>query len=249
MTKFNQAIIIGASSGIGEALARELVNNGCIVALVARRGDLLDKLCSEINSNSDKIKAYSYVHDVVNIDEVPELFQVITRQLGRLDAIFYTAGTMAKITKDEYDTSKDSLMIKVNTIGAIAWINEAARRFERIKKGTIVGVSSVAGDRGRSRNPAYCSSKAALNTYLESIRNRIGKLGVKVLTIKPGFIDTEMTKGTKGLFWLISPESAAKMILKSASKGRKISYIPARWRLVMFIIKSIPSFIFRRLSI
>lgn len=147
MTKFNQAIIIGASSGIGEALARELVNNGCIVALVARRGDLLDKLCSEINSNSDKIKAYSYVHDVVNIDEVPELFQVITRQLGRLDAIFYTAGTMAKITKDEYDTSKDSLMIKVNTIGAIAWINEAARRFERIKKGTIVGVSSVAGDR------------------------------------------------------------------------------------------------------
>lgn len=76
MTKFNQAIIIGASSGIGEALARELVNNGCIVALVARRGDLLDKLCSEINSNSDKIKAYSYVHDVVNIDEVPELFKL-----------------------------------------------------------------------------------------------------------------------------------------------------------------------------
>lgn len=246
------SIVVGASSGIGEALARELVAQGGTVGLVARRQDLLTKICHELNteySQNGQQVAFAFEHDVENRSEVEALFQQITRQLGRLDALFYAAGAMPKITIDEYDIRKDELMMNVNTLGAMAWINEAARRFERMKNGTIVGVSSVAGERGRGGNPAYCTSKAAMNTFLEAIRNRVGKHNVKVVTVKPGFVDTDMTKGLDGLFWLISKEKAAKLIIKSAKKGRKNSYIPARWRIVMTIIKMIPSFIFRRLSI
>jgi short-subunit dehydrogenase len=119
----------------------------------------------------------------------------------------------------------------------------------RLGRGTIVGIGSVAGDRGRAPNPGYCTSKAGFHAYLEALRNRLATLGVKVVTIKPGFVDTAMTRGKEGLFWLISADRAAEIILKKASRGVVTAYVPARWRVVMTIIRSIPSFIFTRLGI
>ena len=121
--------------------------------------------------------------------------------------------------------------------------------WRRLGRGTIVGIGSVAGDRGRSGNPGYCTSKAAFHTYLEAIRNRVARDGVRVVTIKPGFVDTAMTRGMDGLFWVISPDRAAEIILSKASRGAVTAYVPARWRLVMLVIRSIPSFIFTRLGI
>jgi len=246
---WNHALIVGASAGIGAEIARKLVAAGCRVALVARRREELEALRDELNAAAGANVAIIAVHDVTNWKETPLLFQEVTGELGGLDLIVYAAGFMPSIAPDEYDIEKDAAIMEVNTIGAMAWLNEAARRFARVKRGTIVGISSIAGDRGRSGNPAYCTSKAALATYLESLRNRVGRYGVKVVTIKPGFVDTEMTRGKPGLFWLISAERAAELILNSAARGRKVSYIPARWRLMAWVVKSIPSFLFKRLNI
>jgi NAD(P)-dependent dehydrogenase (short-subunit alcohol dehydrogenase family) len=112
-----------------------------------------------------------------------------------------------------------------------------------------LGISSIAGERGRRGNPAYCTTKAALTTYLESLRNRCSRYGVNVVTIKPGFVDTAMTRGMKGLFWLISAEKAAKQSLALARKGKSgAAFVPSRWALVAFIVRSLPSFIFRKLN-
>ena len=245
-TGFKHALVIGASSGIGAALAHRLAVGGTRVALVARRRDELEELTALINTTAGEDRAISRLHDVRHTDEAAELFQNIVRDLGGLDLVVYAAGVMHPVAFDEFNVGKDLETIDVNLRGALAWLDPAAERFSRLGAGTIIGIGSVAGDRGRSGNPAYCTAKAGLHTYLEAIRNRVARDGVKVVTIKPGFVDTAMTRGLDGLFWLISADRAAEIILSKARRGAVVAYVPARWRWVMLVIRSIPSFIFRR---
>lgn len=246
---FEHALVIGASSGIGEAVARRLAASGARVALVARRRDELERITAEINAGPGGGRALCRVHDVRDTGEVPGLFQGLTRSLGGLDLVVYAAGVMHRVAFDEFDPAKDLDMLDVNLHGAVAWLDPAAERFSRLGGGTIVGIGSVAGDRGRSGNPVYGASKAGLHAYLEGLRNRVARDGVRVVTIKPGFVDTAMTRGVEGLFWVISPERAAEIILDKAHRGAVSAYVPARWRPVMLVIRSIPSFIFRRLKV
>lgn len=246
---FSHALVIGASSGIGEALGRRLAAGGTRVALVARRGAELERVTAEINARTGDDRAFHRVHDVRSTDGVTELFQSIARDLGGLDLVVYAAGVMHPVAFEEFDPGKDLDMIDVNLRGAVAWLDPAAERFSRLGRGTIVGIGSVAGDRGRSGNPAYCTSKAGLHAFLEAIRNRVARDGVRVVTIKPGFVDTAMTRGVDGLFWLISADRAAEIILRRAERGATVAYVPARWRWVMLVIRSIPSVIFRRIKV
>ncbi len=239
------AVIVGASSGIGEALARRLAREGYRLALVARRGDRLDRLCAEINAGGE---ARAYVHDVRAYAEAATVMQDILRDFGRVDALIYSAGTQSAVRLDEYDFDKDRPMIEVNLLGALAWLNPAALLFERQGSGQIVGVSSVAGDRGRVGAPAYNAGKAGLATYLEALRNRLSRRGVNVLTVKPGMVATEMLKNAPRVMWVISPEQAADDIWRAMRARRQTLYTPARWGLLMLIIRHIPSVIFRRLK-
>ncbi len=243
---WERAIIVGASSGIGAAVARELARQGCRhIGLVARRETELSQLAGEIGEG-----ARIYAHDVTCYDQVPLLFQQICRDLGGLDLIIYAAGVMPRITAEEYAFEKDQSTIRVNVLGAVAWLNEAAQRFAVAQSGTIVGLSSVAGDRGRRGQPVYCASKAAFDTYLEGLRNRLGRLGVSVVTIKPGPVDTPMTQGLDKLPMLISADEAARQIVAAARrKTGGIAYVPAKWRPIMFVIRHIPSFLFRKMNI
>ncbi len=249
MAEFRHALVVGASSGIGEALARRLAAGGARVALVARRAGVLDDITASINEAAGEPRAWPFAHDVRNVGEVPELFQEIARVLGGLDLVIYAAGVQRRVAFEEFDSGKDLEMLEINLAGAVAWLNPTAERFGRLRRGTIVGIGSVAGDRGRSANPGYNTSKAGLHTYLEAVRNRIGRFGVRVLTVKPGFVDTAMTEGLAGLFWLISPDRAAEVILRKARRGAATIYLPARWRVVMWIIRSMPSSIFKRLKV
>lgn len=244
-----RGIIVGASDGIGAALARKLANEGYTLALVARTKVKLSLLCSEINSSGIKPRAFAYIHDVSNYDEVPDLLRKIVADLGGLDLVVFMAGVNFPPGLNNYNFEGDRKMMEVNIIGAMAWLTPVAEMFQNAKAGQIVGISSVAGDRGRIGNPGYNTSKAALSTYLEALRNRLTRHGVNVLTVKPGFVKTEMIKAAQGgTPFAITPEKAADDIYKAMHKRKQVIYTASIWRWIMLIIQHVPSVIFRRMS-
>jgi short-subunit dehydrogenase len=247
MRSFRQAIVIGATSGIGEAIARRLAKPGVKIALLGRRKSELERVA--LVATASGAEAVEVVHDVTDFDAIPALFDRLLAQMGGVDLLVYAAGVMPTVVESEYDFAKDRQMVEVNALGAIAWCDCAAAHFEAQRAGTLLGISSVAGERGRRANPGYGASKAALTAYLEALRNRLSRYGVSVVTVKPGFVDTDMTKGKPGLFWLISADEAARQSLALAESGRsRQGFVPARWALVALIVRSIPSFLFRRLN-
>lgn len=246
-----RAIVIGASSGIGAALVKRLAIQGYRVAALARREDKLKQLCEEVNINfpeQTESRVLIYPHDVTDYAAVPGLFQEIVHDLGGLDLIVYLAAFQPRIALNEYDFTKDEEMVRVNFLGAVAWLNQAAMRFERARHGHIVGVSSIAGERGRVGGPVYNASKAGLNVYLEALRNRLARRGVTVTTIKPGFVDTKLLANAPKTFWVISPEDAAAQIYLAVRRKQGTVFVPKRWALVSLIIRHIPSFIFKWLN-
>ncbi|MCI0573033.1 MAG: SDR family NAD(P)-dependent oxidoreductase [Myxococcaceae bacterium] len=246
---FKKAVVVGASSGIGEAVALELARRGAQLALVARREEELKRV-AEAAREAGAPSVHVHVHDVMDTRATPALFERIVQELGGLDTLVYAAGVMPPVEVDEYSFEKDRQMVGVNLLGAMAWLDLAAVRFEAERSGTLVGISSIAGVRGRRGNPAYCTTKAALTTFLESLRNRLAVKGVNVVTIQPGFVDTAMTRGRSGLFWLVSPEEAARDVLAVASRGRSASaFVPRRWGLVAAVVRALPSSVFRRLNL
>jgi short-subunit dehydrogenase len=243
-----RAIIVGASSGIGAALARRLAAEGYHLALLARRSDRLAALCEEINAKAGEVRAIFYVHDVTDYERVPGLLQEISASLGGLDLFIYSSGIVFPSGMKHYEFEKDRRVTEVNYLGALAWLNPVAGMFYRQKAGQIVGISSVAGERGRVGNPSYNASKAALSCYLESLRNRLTRRGVHVLTVKPGYILSEMTSGRKNLYFAISSERAAGAICKAIHQRKQVIYTASIWWLIMLAVRNIPSIIFRRLS-
>ncbi|HLQ37986.1 MAG TPA: SDR family NAD(P)-dependent oxidoreductase, partial [Planctomycetota bacterium] len=186
-------IVVGASSGIGAAVARRLALEGRKVAMLARRPGELQAMAFAINDALGRQAAFPYVHDAADTAAAEPTFARIEQELGQVDELHYVAGVMPAVGPDEFDLAKDLQQMQVNAIGCIAWVNAAARRFQPRRSGCIVGVSSVAQDRGRVGKPGYHASKAAMDTFLESVRNRLWRHGVQVTTIRPGFVDTPMT--------------------------------------------------------
>ena len=245
-----RGIIIGASDGIGAALARRLARAGYTLALLARREDKLASLCEEINQTYSEYRARGYVHDVGEYEKAPQLLRRIVADLGGLDLVVFVAGVNYPPGGiDKYNFENDRRMIEVNLIGAMAWLSPVAEMFQSAKAGQIVGIGSVAGDRGRVGNPGYNTSKAGLATYLEALRNRLTRYGVNVLTVKPGFVQTEMLKAAQGATpFTIPVEKAVEDIWNAMKKRKQMIYTAAIWRWIMLAIQHTPSFIFRRLS-
>lgn len=239
-----RAIVVGASSGLGAALVRHLAGQRYRVAAVARREAELAALRDSVGSGL----VCPYIHDVTEFEQAPLLFEQIVRDLGGLDLIIYVAAVQPPVAPGEYNFAKDQAMIQTNLLGAVAWLNQAAMRFERARHGHIVAISSIAGERGRVGSPVYNTSKAGLNTYLEALRNRLSRRGVTVTTIKPGFIDTELLKNAPKTFWVISADEAAAQTLDAIRRRRQVAYVPPRWRYVGLAVRAMPSVIFRRLN-
>jgi NAD(P)-dependent dehydrogenase (short-subunit alcohol dehydrogenase family) len=187
---------------------------------------------------------------VLDYEKAPGLLRKIVADLGGLDLVVFVAGVNYPPGGiDNYNFANDRRMIETNLLGAMAWLTPVAEMFQSAKAGQIVGVSSVAGDRGRVGNPGYNTSKAGLSTYLEALRNRLTRHGVNVLTVKPGFVETEMIKAAQGPTpFKITAEKAVEDIWKAMSSRRQVVYTPSIWRWIMLAIQHTPSFIFRRLS-
>jgi short-subunit dehydrogenase len=233
---------VGASSGIGEALAKQLVATGYRVALVARRQDRLNALCETLNATTPGTPvALAYAHDVGAYDEAPALFARIAADVAPLRLVIYGAGIMPATTTGGSFVDERA-MIETNVIGAMRWLGLAADHFERAGAGTLMGISSVAGDRGRPGNGAYQASKAALSSYLDSLRFRLKPKGVRVVTIKPGYVATPMVAGTptpKAL--TASADVAARDIVRASRGGSPVAYVPGFWRPIMWVIRHAPA--------
>jgi short-subunit dehydrogenase len=242
------AVVVGASSGIGAALARLLGQKGYRLALLSRRKDRLDQLCAEINQAAGERIAYAYPHDVTEFDQVPPLFQRILHDFQTIDLFIYNSGVMFSLGPAEYDFQKDLETYKVNLLGGVAWLNQAAALFHSQSRGQIVGIGSIAGDRGRIGNPPYHAAKAGFSTYLESLRNRLAPDGVHVLTVKPGYVQTDLLPAEHPPLPVATPEKTAEAIYRAIRRRKQVLYTPGWWRLIMLIVIHAPSFIFRRMK-
>jgi short-subunit dehydrogenase len=233
---------------MGAALARRLAREGYVLGLVARRKDRLSALCAEINKAAGSNRAVPYVHDVRSGNEVPDLLRRIVGELGGLDLVIYASGVNFPPGLESYRFETDREMLEVNLVGAFAWLNPVAAMFHAAGAGTIIGISSVAGDRGRVGNPGYNASKAGLTSYLESLRNRLSRRGVHVLTVKAGFVKTDMLKAAQKVMFPITAEKAADDIYAAFKAKKQQIYTPWFWTWIMLVVRNIPSVIFRRMS-
>ncbi|WP_336001202.1 SDR family NAD(P)-dependent oxidoreductase [Halorientalis halophila] len=234
-----RAVVVGASSGIGEALARELADVGYEVGLTARRRELLEDLGRVLPT-----KAYVARMDVTEIEAARETFGEVVDAMDGVDLVVLNAGVAFENPGLEWGPELDTIDTNVRGFAALA--AAAMDRFETQGHGHLVGISSVASRFGNGEAPAYGASKAFVSNYLDALRYRAGRLDadVDVTTIEPGYVDTELAGGD---FWKASRETAATQIRRAIENERRHAYVTRRWRLVAKLIDAMPDLLKRRL--
>ena len=236
-----KAIIIGATSGIGNGLAKILVENNFKVGITGRRTELLDKLKSE-NPNL----YFKSTFDIKDSKIIVEKLETLKAELNGLDLLIICSGTGD--LNDKLDFKIEKRTIETNIIGFTCIANWAFNHFEKQKSGHLVGISSVGGIRGSRITPAYNASKAFQINYLEGLRQKTTKQNsnIFITDVRPGFVNTEMAKG-EGQFWVASVEKATQQIYNAIIKKKKIVYVTKRWKLIAIILKRIPRLIYDRM--
>ncbi len=242
----NKILIIGATSAIATACAKIWASKGASIFLVAKNSEKLKVLELDLkNAGSENIS--SFLIDLNKLEDHKKMFDEAELKLGNIDTVLIAHGTLTDQKDCENDLTKTMYEIKSNALSTISLLTEISKRFEKKKSGTIAVISSVAGDRGRASNYIYGSAKAMINTFASGLRQRLNKQNVNIVTIKPGFIDTPMTKNIKKNFLWVTPSYIAPIIIKSIKLKKSEVYVPSFWRLIMFVIKLIPNFIFKRI--
>lgn len=241
MQKSPTAIITGASSGIGYALALVLAREGYDLGLTARRKELLESLTEEIEKKYPGRRVFQVPADVCRQESLETALNALYRQLGRVDLFIANAGVGVATPAWKNNWKEVRWILETNILGAIHSLEIAKKWMLEQKSGHLVGLSSIATVRGFPGSSAYCSSKAALTTYLESIRLDLKKLGIKVSSIHPGFIDTPMTEKNPYMMpFLLPADKAAEKIYKSIRSGRARYYFPWQMSLLVWLLKHFP---------
>jgi short-subunit dehydrogenase len=240
-------IIFGATSAIAEATAREFARRGDAIFLVGRSRGRLEAIAADL-----KVRGASQValrcQDLRDASANQSILDEADAALGGLDAALIAHGTLSDQKACEASTELLLEEFTTNALSAMMLCTLLANRFEAQKRGVIAVISSVAGDRGRRSNYAYGSAKAAVTAFTSGLRQRLRPAGVAVVTVKPGFVDTPMTAAfKKGALWA-SPAKVAREIARAMIAGTPVIYTPGFWRPIMWVIRSIPEFVFRRLS-
>jgi short-subunit dehydrogenase len=243
-----RVLIVGATSAIAEATARLFAARGDRLHLLARNRERLETMAKDLKIRGAESVAFDIL-DVNDFDRHTAVLDAASAAMGGIDIALIAHGTLPDQKVCEGNFPQTLRELNTNAIGAISLLTHLANRFEQQRHGVIAAISSPAGDRGRQSNYVYGSAKAALTIFLQGLRNRLHKSDVKVLTIKPGFVDTPMTANfPKGFLWA-QPERIAKDTLKAISASRDVIYTPWFWRPIMILIRSIPEPIFKRLSL
>ena len=241
-------MIIGATSAIGEATARLFAADGDRFFLIARNKDKLDSVARNLTT----LGAAQVETRVMDAKERVNHEKIIAQSFSKLkgmDIALIAYGTLSQQKNCEKLFAHAKLEIDTNLISVISWLTYLANMFEEQKHGTLAVISSVAGDRGRQSNYIYGTAKGAITIFTQGLRNRLYPSGVHVCTIKPGFVDTPMTKDfKKGLLW-VKPDVIAKAIYGGINSNKDVIYTPQIWRFIMLIIRLIPEKLFKRLKL
>jgi decaprenylphospho-beta-D-erythro-pentofuranosid-2-ulose 2-reductase len=239
-------LIIGAKSDIAKATAREYAKHGYDLYLAARNVDELSEFANDVTVRTQQtVKTVEL--DILDYQSHQTFYeQLEEKPLGVIAAVGY----LGKQKEAQLEFQEAQLIIDTNYTGLVSLFNIIANDFERRRNGFIVGISSVAGDRGRKSNYVYGSAKSALSTYLSGLRNRLYDAQVHVMTVKPGFVATQMTEGMDLPEKLTGqPEEVASDIYKAQQKNKNVLYTKWMWRWIMLIIKAVPEWKFKRMSI
>ncbi|MCD8489673.1 MAG: SDR family oxidoreductase [Desertifilum sp.] len=241
-------LILGATSSMARSLCCKLAQQGAILHLAGRDAPEVERIACDLAIRYQTSVTWSSV-EATQYDTHSEFFQQVLERLGRLDGVMVTLGELGDQAQAQQDFQQAYTILSSNYTGVVSLLTPIANYLEKQQSGFIVGVSSVAGDRGRQSNYIYGSAKGALSLFLQGLRNRLAKAGVQVLTVKPGFVDTKMTFGKPGMFLVASPEAVADDILKALTQNKDILYTPRFWSGIMLIIRSIPEGLFKGLKL
>lgn len=239
-------LLLGATSDIGQALAEKYAKEGHNIVLAGRNMEHMEHISSDIKIRHE-VKVEYYHFDALDYASHQKFYDELP---GTPDIAICIFGYLGDQEKAQTDWAECRQIMEVNYNAAVSILNVIAESLAQLRAGTIVGISSVAGDRGRQSNYFYGSAKAGFTAYLSGLRNRLFHNNVHVLTVKPGFVDTKMTEGLdlpKPL--TAQPSQVANAIFKAVNKKKNTLYTLGIWWVIMTIIKSIPEFIFKKLKL
>lgn len=241
-------LIFGATSGIAEAVARIYASQGACLFLVARNAEKLGAVASDLSARgASDVKTF-----VMDANDTTKLSQMLDTAWGdlRIDVALVAHGTLPDQARCEAEMDYAVSEFRTNAESVIACLVALGNRFERQGHGVIAVIGSVAGDRGRASNYLYGAAKAAVHAFASGLRGRLFKAGVHVLTIKPGFVDTAMTRGLPlPQALVVSADKVAADIVGAIEKKRGMIYTPWFWRFIMLIIIHIPNVMFKRMKL
>lgn len=243
-TQKKTLLVLGGTSDIARAAALAFARGGWDVILAGRDPAALAAEATNLELRAPGASVSSAMLDILDtaafapfLDALPAL----------PDAVLSAVGLLGDQREAEHDPAAAERILRSNFEGPSLFLGLVAERFEARGSGTIIGISSVAGDRGRASNYVYGAAKAGFTAFLSGLRNRLAKKGVHVLTVKPGFVRTRMTEGMPLPGALTAqPEELGAAIFKAAGKGRDVIYVRPVWRLVMAIIRAIPEPVFKK---
>lgn len=243
-----RVLVLGATSTIARLLCQEFAREGDSLFLAGRDEEELRRQASDLQIRHGTEVRWGRL-EAEDFASHEEFVVRATAEMSGLDGAVYAIGLLGDQPADSADPMQARRLADVNFTSAVTLLNAVAARLEPQRSGFILGLSSVAGERGRQSNYAYGAAKGGLSLFLQGLRNRLDSQGVRVYTIQLGVVDTAMTWGKSGLPLMAAPEPVARSVYRTLQKRSGIYYIPPVWRLVMTIIRWIPETIFKKLKL
>jgi short-subunit dehydrogenase len=246
--RLRSCIVFGATSAMAQETVRLLSADGAALFLVGRNAERLEAVAADARVRG----AAKVTAAIADLDDAARHLELVDRAflaLGTVDAAIIAQGILADSAACDADPALAERVLVTNFLAPALLCERLGRRFAVQGRGTIVAISSVAGDRGRQSNYVYGAAKGGLSTYLEGLRNRLFRRGVHVVTVKPGFVDSPMTAHVPKNALFAPPSAVGRAIVRAVERRRDVVYVPGFWRAIMLAIRHVPEAIFKRLSL
>jgi short-subunit dehydrogenase len=245
----SRILILGATSAIAQAYARRRAAHGCTFVLAGRNEERLDAITSDLEA-CGATGADWVVADLAALHRIGDTAHDLRTRFGEPDEVLVAYGTLGDQSAAEHDLAQARRSIETNFTSAALWILALLKDRAETVPFTLVAIGSVAGDRGRASNFIYGAAKSALDRFMQGLAQKYDGTAIRIVMVKPGFVDTPMTAGiTKGGPLWATPDQVAADIERAVKKGRRVVYTPWFWWMIMMIIHHLPWFVFRRLKV